>query len=109
MGCRPWRESSGSADSWRSQSAAGAGRGGEVARQTTGSLFGDPVCRSPISEVERRGGGAVSPRVAARARSSRGGTRTPDPAVNSRLLYQLSYSGPDLEMYRPGANASTNR
>jgi hypothetical protein len=25
--------------------------------------------------------------------SSRGGTRTPDPAVNSRLLYQLSYSG----------------
>src|SRR2546422_490741 len=26
-------------------------------------------------------------------RSSRGGTRTPDPPVNSRLLYQLSYSG----------------
>src|SRR5437016_5792957 len=25
--------------------------------------------------------------------SSRGGTRTPDPPVNSRLLYQLSYSG----------------
>src|ERR1039458_8434674 len=25
--------------------------------------------------------------------SSRGGTRTPDPAINSRLLYQLSYSG----------------
>src|SRR5579863_917307 len=28
-----------------------------------------------------------------RGASSRGGTRTPDPAVNSRLLYQLSYSG----------------
>src|SRR2546427_2745710 len=27
------------------------------------------------------------------SRDSRGGTRTPDPAVNSRLLYQLSYSG----------------
>ena len=26
-------------------------------------------------------------------RNSRGGTRTPDPPVNSRLLYQLSYSG----------------
>ena len=26
-------------------------------------------------------------------RSSRGGTRTPDPVVNSHLLYQLSYSG----------------
>ena len=25
--------------------------------------------------------------------NSRGGTRTPDPTVNSRLLYQLSYSG----------------
>jgi hypothetical protein len=26
-------------------------------------------------------------------RSSRGGTRTPDPVINSHLLYQLSYSG----------------
>ena len=26
--------------------------------------------------------------------NSRGGTRTPDPPVNSRLLYRLSYSGP---------------
>ena len=25
--------------------------------------------------------------------SSRGGTRTPDPVINSHLLYQLSYSG----------------
>ena len=24
---------------------------------------------------------------------SRGGTRTPDPVINSHLLYQLSYSG----------------
>src|SRR5512146_224181 len=30
-------------------------------------------------------------------RSSRGGTRTPDPPVNSRLLYQLSYSGLDAK------------
>jgi hypothetical protein len=27
------------------------------------------------------------------AESSRGGTRTPDPVINSHLLYQLSYSG----------------
>jgi hypothetical protein len=27
------------------------------------------------------------------AGSSRGGTRTPDPVINSHLLYQLSYSG----------------
>ncbi len=26
-------------------------------------------------------------------RHSRGGTRTPDPVINSHLLYQLSYSG----------------
>jgi hypothetical protein len=26
-------------------------------------------------------------------RNSRGGTRTPDPVINSHLLYQLSYSG----------------
>jgi hypothetical protein len=25
--------------------------------------------------------------------NSRGGTRTPDPVINSHLLYQLSYSG----------------
>ncbi len=25
--------------------------------------------------------------------SSRGGTRTPDPVINSHLLYHLSYSG----------------
>src|SRR5207247_3570277 len=31
--------------------------------------------------------------VVALEESSRGGTRTPDPPVNSRLLYQLSYSG----------------
>jgi hypothetical protein len=30
-------------------------------------------------------------------RNSRGGTRTPDPPVNSRLLYQLSYSGMTAE------------
>ena len=28
---------------------------------------------------------------------SPGGTRTPDPAVNSRLLYQLSYRGSVME------------
>jgi len=28
-----------------------------------------------------------------RLRNSRGGTRTPDPVINSHLLYQLSYSG----------------
>jgi hypothetical protein len=28
--------------------------------------------------------------------SSRGGTRTPDPVINSHLLYQLSYSGKRL-------------
>src|SRR4030095_2295057 len=28
-----------------------------------------------------------------RPTSSRGGTRTPDPVINSHLLYQLSYSG----------------
>jgi hypothetical protein len=27
------------------------------------------------------------------AANSRGGTRTPDPVINSHLLYQLSYSG----------------
>jgi hypothetical protein len=26
-------------------------------------------------------------------KNSRGGTRTPDPVINSHLLYQLSYSG----------------
>ncbi len=31
--------------------------------------------------------------------NSGGGTRTPDPTVNSRLLYQLSYSG---RVLRPG-------
>ena len=37
--------------------------------------------------------------------SSGGGTRTPDPTVNSRLLYQLSYSGlfvgPPLPLLNP--------
>ena len=28
-------------------------------------------------------------------KSSRGGIRTPDPLINSQLLYQLSYSGRD--------------
>ena len=28
---------------------------------------------------------------------SRGGTRTPDPVINSHLLYQLSYSGKDRQ------------
>lgn len=35
--------------------------------------------------------------------SSRGRTRTCDPAINSRLLYQLSYSGRDEENNRPEA------
>jgi hypothetical protein len=29
--------------------------------------------------------------------SSRGGTRTPDPVINSHLLYQLSYSGSECD------------
>src|SRR5205807_3926197 len=37
-----------------------------------------------------QGGGSLGP---GRLRSSRGRTRTCDPPVNSRLLYQLSYSG----------------
>ena len=32
--------------------------------------------------------------------SSRGGTRTPDPVINSHLLYHLSYSGIALEISR---------
>src|SRR6266702_7223287 len=42
-------------------------------------------------------------------RSSRGGTRTPDPPVNSRLLYQLSYSGiRAAEISRAGRRTSTS-
>jgi hypothetical protein len=41
--------------------------------------------------------------VALKTGSSRGGTRTPDPPVNSRLLYQLSYSGLDAVSYRLSA------
>src|SRR5215469_14153881 len=43
----------------------------------------------PANVVSKRAG----PNSRLRSLSSRGGTRTPDPAVNSRLLYQLSYSG----------------
>ena len=31
---------------------------------------------------------------------SRGGTRTPDPVINSHLLYQLSYSGKHLRRHK---------
>ena len=32
--------------------------------------------------------------------NSRGGTRTPDPVINSHLLYQLSYSGREWNVAR---------
>src|SRR5213596_3236441 len=41
--------------------------------------------------------------------SSRGRTRTCDPPVNSRLLYQLSYSGMRREISRLRAGSSTPR
>src|SRR5687767_12620117 len=38
-------------------------------------------------------------------KSSRGGTRTPDPVINSHLLYHLSYSGMNPQSRRRiGAN-----
>ena len=33
--------------------------------------------------------------------NSRGGTRTPDPVINSHLLYQLSYSGSSMALPAP--------
>src|SRR3989442_13642181 len=39
--------------------------------------------------------------------SSRGGTRTPDPPVNSRLLYQLSYSGMTRQISSGAGETST--
>src|SRR5574342_1303701 len=48
--------------------------------------------------------GVPPPRVGGgEERSSRGGTRTPDPPVNSRLLYQLRYSGLDAKGQRLSA------
>ncbi len=55
------------------------------------------------SRVER-----ARPKVVNLLGSSRGGTRTPDPVINSHLLYQLSYSGSSpmrLSFYRPSAGA----
>jgi hypothetical protein len=43
--------------------------------------------------------------VVVSANSSRGGTRTPDPVINSHLLYQLSYSGRMGFDYAPGGLA----
>ena len=37
--------------------------------------------------------------------NSRGGTRTPDPVINSHLLYQLSYSGSSMACSRQGDSA----
>jgi hypothetical protein len=42
-------------------------------------------------------------------RSSRGGTRTPDPVINSHLLYQLSYSGRCLNCDSLGRRSNPGR
>ncbi len=59
----------------------------------------------------KRAGHSASPLRTHPRSYSGGGTRTPDPTVNSRLLYQLSYSGMEapkrftsiLPPYRPTA------
>ena len=54
----------------------------------------------PLKRFERKNGRLLIesarfwiPDIPCEHLSSRGGTRTPDPVINSHLLYHLSYSG----------------
>src|SRR3989338_5208472 len=63
----------------------------------SGSMIGKNFSKHPFAAKHKpsKKGEADSTRLRL-GKNSRGRTRTYDPAINSRLLYQLSYSGMNL-------------
>ena len=71
---------------------------GVGSRRKGSRVHGPNGARPSLPATIARGSGRMSLAPAplppsASCQSSRGGTRTPDPVINSHLLYQLSYSG----------------